>query len=37
MVKEDEGHGFVNPDNVIDMFKAVDRFLGEHLGDGKKA
>ena len=32
MVKEDEGHGFVNPDNVIDMFRAVDRFLAEHLG-----
>jgi dipeptidyl aminopeptidase/acylaminoacyl peptidase len=32
MVKEDEGHGFVNPDNVIDMWQAVDRFLGDHLG-----
>jgi dipeptidyl aminopeptidase/acylaminoacyl peptidase len=32
MVKEDEGHGFVNPDNVIDMFNAVDRFLQKHLG-----
>ena len=32
MVKEDEGHGFVNPDNTIDMWNAVDRFLGVHLG-----
>ena len=32
MVKDDEGHGFVNPDNVIDMFTAVDRFLAQHLG-----
>ncbi len=32
MVKDDEGHGFVNPDNVIDMYRAVDRFLAEHLG-----
>lgn len=32
MVKEDEGHGFVNPDNVIDLYHAVDRFLAEHLG-----
>ena len=32
MVKHDEGHGFVNPDNVIDMYRAVERFLGEHLG-----
>jgi len=33
MVKEDEGHGFVNPDNTIDMFNAVDRFLAKHLGN----
>jgi dipeptidyl aminopeptidase/acylaminoacyl peptidase len=32
MVKQDEGHGFVNPDNTIDMFHAVDRFLAQHLG-----
>lgn len=32
MVKDDEGHGFVNPDNTIDMFRLVDRFLAEHLG-----
>lgn len=31
MVKDDEGHGFVNSDNVIDMYKMIDRFLGEHL------
>jgi dipeptidyl aminopeptidase/acylaminoacyl peptidase len=40
MVKDDEGHGFVNPDNVIDMYRAVDRFLAEHLGarhDGRQA
>lgn len=36
MIKHDEGHGFVNPDNVIDMYKTVDRFLAEHLGDGRK-
>ena len=35
MVKEDEGHGFVNPENVIEMFKAVDEFLAKHLGEGK--
>ncbi|PRC43726.1 S9 family peptidase, partial [Mycobacterium sp. ITM-2017-0098] len=32
MIKQDEGHGFVNPDNVIDMYHAVDRFLARHLG-----
>ncbi|MDG5481697.1 S9 family peptidase [Mycolicibacterium gadium] len=37
MVKEDEGHGFVNPDNVIDMFNAVDRFLASHLGKRRDA
>ena len=34
MVKEDEGHGFLNPNNLIDMYHAVDRFLAEHL-DGR--
>ena len=32
MVKDDEGHGFVNQENVIDMYHAVERFLAEHLG-----
>ena len=32
MVKDDEGHGFLNPENQIDMHHAVERFLAEHLG-----
>ena len=32
MVKDDEGHGFLNPDNLIDMYRVVERFLAEHLG-----
>ncbi|MBA0046631.1 S9 family peptidase [Mycobacterium sp. NPDC050853] len=32
MVKEDEGHGFLNPENQIDLFRATERFLGRHLG-----
>ncbi|MET0457094.1 MAG: S9 family peptidase [Mycobacterium sp.] len=32
MIKDDEGHGFVNPENVIDLWRAIDRFLAEHLG-----
>jgi dipeptidyl aminopeptidase/acylaminoacyl peptidase len=32
MVKDDEGHGFINQENVIDMYRAVERFLAEHLG-----
>jgi len=31
MVKQDEGHGFVNPDNNIDLYHAVERFLAAHL------
>lgn len=36
MVKDDEGHGFLNPENVIDMYRLVDRFLAEHLGVWRK-
>ena len=32
MVKDDEGHGFVNPENVIDMFRAIERHFGQYLG-----
>ncbi|MGV0744831.1 alpha/beta fold hydrolase [Mycolicibacterium sp. XJ870] len=32
LVKADEGHGFLNPDNQIDMYHAVERFLAQHLG-----
>lgn len=32
IVFEDEGHMFVNPENLITMFRAADRFLAEHLG-----
>jgi dipeptidyl aminopeptidase/acylaminoacyl peptidase len=32
LVFDDEGHGFVNPENVIAFFRAADRFLARHLG-----
>ena len=32
IVAEDEGHGFSNPENVIRMFRAIDRHFAEHLG-----
>jgi dipeptidyl aminopeptidase/acylaminoacyl peptidase len=32
MVKDDEGHGFVNPENSVDFHRAVERFLARHLG-----
>ena len=32
LVFDDEGHGFVNPENNITFYKEVERFLAEHLG-----
>lgn len=32
LVKENEGHGFTNPENNIDMFRAVERFLARTVG-----
>jgi dipeptidyl aminopeptidase/acylaminoacyl peptidase len=32
LLKQDEGHGFQNPENVMDMFRTIERFFGEHLG-----
>ncbi|MFC9879775.1 alpha/beta fold hydrolase [Streptomyces libani] len=32
MVKDDEGHGFLNPENRIDMYRAAERFLRRYLG-----
>lgn len=36
MVKNDEGHGFQNPENLIDMFNGIEHFLARHLG-GREA
>lgn len=32
MVKENEGHGFQNPENVIDMLNGMQTFFDRHLG-----
>jgi len=32
MVKENEGHGFRNEENRFDFYKAMEKFLGKHLG-----
>ncbi|WP_019609921.1 S9 family peptidase [Nocardiopsis sp. CNS-639] len=32
LVFDDEGHAIVNPENLITMFGAIDRFLARHLG-----
>jgi dipeptidyl aminopeptidase/acylaminoacyl peptidase len=32
MVKDDEGHGFVKPENRMDAYGAIERFFARHLG-----
>ncbi|MDX6556618.1 MAG: hypothetical protein QOD86_2813, partial [Miltoncostaeaceae bacterium] len=32
IVKDDEGHGFVRPENRLDAYGAIERFLARHLG-----
>lgn len=34
LVKEDEGHGFLKEENRFDFYRAMERFLCEHLGLG---
>jgi dipeptidyl aminopeptidase/acylaminoacyl peptidase len=29
---EDEGHGFVRPENRLKFYAAAERFLAKHLG-----
>ncbi|WP_432221188.1 S9 family peptidase [Flavobacterium sp. TMP13] len=35
MVKNDEGHGFHNQDNMYDFYGAMETFLGKHLKNKK--
>ena len=32
MVKDNEGHGFMNEENRFDFYRAMERFLEQHLG-----
>lgn len=32
LIQADEGHGAVNPENTIEIWKAITSFLGRHLG-----
>lgn len=32
MVKDNEGHGFANQENRFDFYRAMERFLAEHIG-----
>jgi dipeptidyl aminopeptidase/acylaminoacyl peptidase len=33
MVKDNEGHGFYNQENQYDFYRAMEKFLGTHLGN----
>lgn len=32
LVADDEGHGFQNPENVMEMFRTIEWHFGRHLG-----
>jgi len=32
MVKDNEGHGFLNEENRFDFYRAMESFLAKHLG-----
>ena len=36
LVKEDEGHGFVKPENRMDAYGAIERFFANHLGGRRR-
>ena len=31
MIKDNEGHGFHNEENRFDFYRAMEKFLGQHL------
>ena len=37
LVKDDEGHGFANPENRLDLYRAMERFFARHLGGRSEA
>ncbi len=37
LVKDDEGHGFANPENRLDLYRAMERFFARHLGGRAEA
>jgi len=36
MVKDNEGHGFHNEENRFDFYRAMEKFLGQHIGNKKE-
>ncbi|MBL7963977.1 MAG: S9 family peptidase [Flavobacteriales bacterium] len=37
MVKDNEGHGFRNEENRFDFYGAMEKFLDQHIGEGRQA
>ncbi len=37
LVKDNEGHGFRNEENRFEFYKAMDKFLDQHIGSGYTA
>ena len=35
MVKDNEGHGFRNEENKFEFYGAMEKFLGEHIGESQ--
>jgi len=31
IVKDNEGHGFQNEENIFEFYRAMEKFLGQHL------
>jgi len=36
LVKDNEGHGFRNEENRFDFYRAMEKFLDQHLGQEEK-
>lgn len=36
IVKDNEGHGFHNEENRFEFYRAMERFLDEHIGPGRR-
>jgi dipeptidyl aminopeptidase/acylaminoacyl peptidase len=37
LVKDNEGHGFRNEENLFEFYRAMEAFLLRHLGPGAAA
>ena len=37
MVAPTEGHGFVKPENIAELYRRMEAFLAKHIGPGTQA